>query len=248
MRDELMEAGDISPVVIRMRADAMKLLFDRYVPPNTLEEQWDIQGLEDAVEREFAVRPSVGQWLESDYRLDEAGLLDKIIDQLESTYQGKVNVMAPETLHQFQKTVMLQVLDNSWKEHLSAMDHLRQGIHLRGYAQKDPKQEYKREAFEMFTSMLDAIKHEVISIISMVRVQSEESVRLMEEQNQLPKEMHYEHATAQAMTADDADSPPPPPEPTDRPSQVRDEPKVGRNDPCPCGSGQKYKHCHGKLA
>ena len=248
MRDELMEAGDISPVVIRMRADAMKLLFDRYVPPNTLEEQWDIQGLEDAVEREFAVRPSVGQWLESDYRLDEAGLLDKIIDQLESTYQGKVNVMAPETLHQFQKTVMLQVLDNSWKEHLSAMDHLRQGIHLRGYAQKDPKQEYKREAFEMFTSMLDAIKHEVISIISMVRVQSEESVRLMEEQNQLPKEMHYEHATAQAMTADDADSPPTPPEPTDRPSQVRDEPKVGRNDPCPCGSGQKYKHCHGKLA
>jgi preprotein translocase subunit SecA len=249
MRDGLMEASDISGMILNMRADAMQLMFDRYVPPNTLEEQWDIRGLEDAVEREFDVRPAVTQWLEDDYRLDEASLLNRITELLESTYQGKISVMSAETRNHFEKSVMLQVIDNAWKEHLAAMDHLRQGIHLRGYAQKDPKQEYKREAFDMFTSMLDAIKHEVISIISMVRVQSEESVRLMEEQNQLPRDMQFEHAAAQSMMADDADEAGQggesrQPQPAPRPDQV----KVGRNDACPCGSGQKYKYCHGKLA
>ena len=252
MRDELMEAEDIAEMFTKMRADAMRLLFDRYVPPNTLEEQWDIKGLEESVDVEFDLRPPVSQWLEEDYRLDEQGLLAKITDLLEATYQAKVDHMGASVLRLFEKSVMLQVLDNSWKEHLAAMDHLRQGIHLRGYAQKDPKQEYKREAFEMFTSMLDAIKHEVISISSRVRVQSEEDVRIMDEQNHAPQAVQYQHAEATAMNE---------PVETGEPDEsgeadvsrtttpfVREQSKVGRNDPCPCGSGQKYKQCHGKLS
>ncbi|MGI9211272.1 MAG: preprotein translocase subunit SecA [Methylococcaceae bacterium] len=251
MRDGVIESDDISEMITKMRADAMRLLFDRYVSPNTLEEQWDIKGLEEAVEREFDVKPQVTHWLEEDYRLDEEGLLTRVTELLESTYRNKISSMSDKTLHLFEKTVMLQVLDNSWKEHLAAMDHLRQGIHLRGYAQKDPKQEYKREAFEMFTSMLDAIKHEVISIVSVVRVQSEESVRQMEEQNQLPRDMQFQHAEAQALTADESTDGQdflPPSSATAQTPHTREQGKVGRNDPCPCGSGQKYKHCHGKLA
>ncbi len=252
MRDELMEADDISDIITRMRADATRLLFNRYVLPHTLEEQWDIKGLEETLEREFDIKPPIAHWLEEDYHLDEEGLLTKIIDTLESTYQAKVNKMGENVIRMFEKSVMLQVLDNSWKEHLAAMDHLRQGIHLRGYAQKDPKQEYKREAFEMFTTMLDAIKHEVISITAMVRVQSEEEVRIMDEQNHAPREMRYEHADASSVidleeaelvsqddeTAHSAGQTP----------YTREQNKVGRNDPCPCGSGQKYKQCHGKLS
>ena len=144
---------------------------------------------------------------------------------------------------------MLQVLDNSWKEHLAAMDHLRQGIHFRGYAQKDPKQEYKREAFEMFTSLLDHIKYEVIGILAKVQVTQEEDVQAIDEMRQAPKEMHYEHAEAEPIAAPVEDAPPPiePEKPVDQPF-VRNERKVGRNDPCPCGSGKKYKQCHGRIS
>jgi preprotein translocase subunit SecA len=163
-------------------------------------------------------------------------------------------MIGAEVMRHCERSVMLQVLDNNWKEHLAAMDHLRQGIHLRGYAQKDPKQEYKREAFEMFTSMLDALKHEVVSIVSKVQVRAEEDIRIMEEQSRSHEEMNYQHAETSAFAAETEAQPrpetaeqakaEPPPKPV---PFIRESRKVGRNEPCPCGSGRKYKQCHGKL-
>jgi preprotein translocase subunit SecA len=188
------------------------------------------------------------QWLDQDTRLYEDRLRGKIVDQLDTIYGEKTAAIGEKIMRHFEKTVMLQVLDNSWKEHLAAMDHLRQGIHLRGYAQKDPKQEYKREAFEMFTNMLDEIKHEVIGIVSKVQVHTEEEVKVMEEQNRAPREMQYQHAEVSALGAEPEEAPPPEPAPAAAAKPyIRDIAKVGRNDPCPCGSGKKFKQCHGKL-
>ncbi len=161
-------------------------------------------------------------------------------------YAEKTAMIGGEVMRHFEKSVMLQTLDNHWKEHLAAMDHLRQGIHLRGYAQKDPKQEYKREAFEMFTSMLDAIKHEVVSIVCRVQVRAEEDIQVMEEHNRIPEEVHYEHAEASAFAAE-AEEEAKPKEPAKPAPFIRESRKIGRNEPCPCGSGKKYKQCHGKL-
>jgi preprotein translocase subunit SecA len=253
MRDELMKADDISETIAAIRGDAVGMMFTQFVPPNTLEEQWDIKGLEDALEREFGTRVPAQQWLDQDSRLDEEGLREKILERLAVVYGSKAEAIGAPVMRHFEKTVMMQVLDNSWKEHLAAMDHLRQGIHLRGYAQKDPKQEYKREAFEMFTSMLDGIKHEVVSIISKVQVHTEEEVRVMEEQNRVPREVRFEHADAPAMALasgeeedEEYEETTAQPKPVKQP-YVRDLEKVGRNDPCPCGSGRKFKQCHGKL-
>ncbi|MGZ8217164.1 preprotein translocase subunit SecA [Methylomagnum sp.] len=245
MRDQLMKAEDISETVTAARADVIVQLFPQYIPPMTLEEQWDIKGLEEALERDIGVKLPVQQWLDADQRLDEERLRHQIVDQLEAIYQDKVARIGEKVMRHFEKTVMLQVLDNSWKEHLAAMDHLRQGIHLRGYAQKDPKQEYKREAFEMFTNMLDEIKQEVIGIVSKVQVHTEEDVRVIEEQNQTPREMQYQHAEAVALGAEPEEETPP--QPMSAQPFTRDFDKVGRNDPCPCGSGMKFKQCHGRL-
>jgi preprotein translocase subunit SecA len=224
-------------------------MFVQFIPPQTLEEQWDIKGLEEALERDIGTRLPVQQWLDEDSHLDEDKLRRQIIDQLADIYRAKAEAIGPKVMRHFEKTVMLQVLDDSWKEHLAAMDHLRQGIHLRGYAQKDPKQEYKKEAFEMFTSMLDVIKHEVIGIVSKVQVRSDDEVTQMEEQNRAPVTMQYQHAELSALGEENADAgessegtPPPPAKP-----YTREGAKIGRNDPCPCGSGKKYKTCHGKL-
>ena len=249
-RNELMEASDISDIISEIRKDVVNNLITQYIPPKTMEEQWDIKGLEDHLYQEFNAEIPVRKMLDQDKRMQEAELRQRIIDLLGQLYNQKEEQMTAEVARHFEKSVMLQVLDNSWKEHLSAMDYLRKGIHLRGYAQKDPKQEYKREAFEMFTSLLDHIKYEVTRILFRVQVRQEEDVQAMDEQMQAPREMHFEHAEASALGEYEAvDEAPHEQVPAPPPVQpyIREGGKIGRNDPCPCGSGKKYKQCHGKL-
>ncbi|NOS76120.1 MAG: preprotein translocase subunit SecA [Methyloglobulus sp.] len=246
-RNELMEATDISDIIVEIRKDVVNNLITQYIPPKTMEEQWNIKGLEDHLYQELNTEVPIQKMLDQDKKLQEASLRIRILDVLGQFYNQKEQQMTPEVMRHFEKSVMLQVLDNSWKEHLSAMDYLRKGIHLRGYAQKDPKQEYKREAFEMFTSLLDHIKYEVTRILFRVQVRQEEDIQAMDEQMQAPKELHYEHAEVSALGEYDPEAvleemPVAPTQPF-----VRESNKVGRNDPCPCGSGKKFKQCHGKL-
>lgn len=247
-RNELMAAEDITDIISEIRKDVVNNVITQYIPPKTMEEQWDIKGLEDHLQQEFHVEIPVRKMLDEDKKLHEATLRLKIIDIFEQSYQAKEVATSPEVMRHFEKSVMLQVLDNSWKEHLAAMDHLRQGIHFRGYAQKDPKQEYKRESFEMFTSLLDHIKYEVIGILSKVQVTQEEDIQALDEQRQAPQEMHFEHAEAESITAESEEV-----EVVQNAEQSAEQPfvragkKIGRNDTCPCGSGKKYKQCHGKL-
>ena len=245
-RNELMAADNISDIITEIRKDVVDTVITQYIPPKTMEEQWNIKGLEDHLRQEFNVEIPVKELLDQDKTLQEAALRQLIVDRVEQSYKEKEQRISAEVMRHFEKSVMLQVLDNSWKEHLAAMDHLRQGIHFRGYAQKDPKQEYKREAFEMFTSLLDHIKYEVIGILAKVQVSQEEDVQAIDEQRQAPKEVHYEHAEARSMVENDSDETEPVETHSVQPF-VREGKKIGRNDPCPCGSGKKYKQCHGKL-
>jgi preprotein translocase subunit SecA len=246
-RDELMAAADISSIITAIRKDVVNKVITQYIPPRTMEEQWDIKGLEAHLKQEFIVDIPVEQMLEEDRTLHEETLRERIIEILEQSHQDKATSLPPQVLKRVEKSVMLQVLDNSWKEHLAAMDNLRQGIHLRGYAQKDPKQEYKREAFQMFAALLEHIKYEVIEILAKVQVRQEADAEAIDEQRQAPKELHYEHAEAgaeeQPATLDEE----PPARPAQQQPFVHNRPKVGRNDPCPCGSGKKFKQCHGRL-
>ncbi|MDD5322156.1 MAG: preprotein translocase subunit SecA [Methylococcales bacterium] len=243
-RNELMAAEEISDIITAIRKDVVNNVISQYIPAKTMVEQWDILGLEEHLHQEFNVQIPVQLMLDEDHNLQEASLRTRIIDILEQNHKEKEQRISKEVLQHFEKSVMLQVLDTSWKEHLAAMDYLRQGIHFRGYAQKDPKQEYKREAFEMFTSLLEHIKYEVIGILFKVQVRQEEDVQAIDEQMQAPREMHFEHAAAPAL-----DDSPVVAKEEKAPEQpfVRVGNKVGRNDPCPCGSGKKYKQCHGKL-
>ena len=247
-RNELMAAKEISDIITAIREDVVNNVITQYIPAKTMVEQWDIKGLEEHLQQEFNVQIPVQHMLDEDHKLQEASLRTRIIDILEQNHKEKEHQITKEVLQHFEKSVMLQVLDTSWKEHLAAMDYLRQGIHFRGYAQKDPKQEYKREAFEMFTSLLEHIKYEVIGILFKVQVRQEEDVQAIDEQMQAPREMRFEHAAAPAL--DDFDESKVVAEEEKVPEQpfVRAGNKVGRNDPCPCGSGKKYKQCHGKLS
>ena len=247
-RNELMAAKEISDIITAIREDVVNNVITQYIPPKTMVEQWDIKGLEEHLHQEFNVQIAIQKMLDDDHNLQEASLRTRIIAILEQNHKEKEQQITKDVLQHFEKSVMLQVLDTSWKEHLAAMDYLRQGIHFRGYAQKDPKQEYKREAFEMFTSLLEHIKYEVIGILFKVQVRQEEDVQAIDEQMQAPKEMHFEHAAAPAL--DDHDESQVAAEEENVPEQpfVREGDKVGRNDPCPCGSGKKYKQCHGKLS
>ncbi len=240
-RNELMARDDISDTIANIRADVVSGVVGTFIPPNSLEEQWDVAGLEEALLREFGDKLPVQQWLDSDDSLHEESLRQRIPAELDASYAAKESMAGASVLRHFEKAVMLQVLDTQWKDHLSAMDHLRQGIHLRGYAQKNPKQEYKREAFEMFSALLDRIKHEVIGIISRVQVQGEADVEAIEEQRRAQGEMQYRHPDASATESETSEG-------EQHAPFVRDGTKVGRNDPCPCGSGKKYKQCHGKLS
>ena len=246
-RNELMAAKEISEIITAIRKDVVNNVITQYIPAKTMVDQWDIQGLEDHLQQEFNVKIPIRKMLEEDLGLQEPSLRTRIIDILEENHKEKEKHITQEVLQHFEKSVMLQVLDSSWKEHLAAMDYLRQGIHFRGYAQKDPKQEYKREAFEMFSSLLDHIKYEVIEILFKVQIRQEEDVNAIDEQMQAPREMHFEHAVAPGF--DDFDEPAVIVEGENISEQpyVREGIKVGRNDPCYCGSEKKYKHCHGKL-
>ena len=246
-RSELMAEDDISETIADIRRDVVGAVISTYIPPASLDEQWDIEGLENALETEFGQRLDIQYWLKSDDSLHEETLRERIFEEIERAYKEKETLAGAQVLRHFEKSIMLQVLDQAWKEHLAAMDYLRQGIHLRGYAQKNPKQEYKREAFEMFSAMLDRIKHDVVGIVSKVQVRTESDVAAVDEQRRNTSPMQFQHADANAMgepegegagggAGDEKQSP-----------HVRGR-KVGRNDPCPCGSGKKYKHCHGQVS
>jgi len=244
-RSELMATEDISETVQAIRHDVVNEIINMYIMPGSLDEQWDVPGLSEALEHEFDLKVDVQQWLDDDESLHEESLREKIIAELEKQYVEKEEQAGSEVVRHFEKAIMLQVLDTLWKEHLASMDYLRQGIHLRGYAQKDPKQEYKRESFEMFTDLLNRIKYEVITVLSKVQVRAEEDVEAVEEQRRRHSEVQYEHASAPSVV-DEEGTDPDAEQDAEQPF-VRSTEKVGRNSPCPCGSGKKYKQCCGKL-
>lgn len=248
-RNELMAAKDIADALHEIRIDVVNGVIDQFIPPQSIEELWDLAGLEQALEQEFGLRADIRGWLEADENLHEEPLRKRIVAELEAIYAAKEAQAGAESMRQFEKVVMLQVLDNHWREHLASMDHLRQGIHLRGYAQKNPKQEYKREAFELFSSMLDRVKHDLVGIISKVQLQAPEEVAALEAQRRRPseEEMQYQHAEAAALADEEGAGQPSPGDEQREQPFVREGRKVGRNEPCPCGSGKKYKHCHGRL-
>ncbi|MEQ1662026.1 MAG: preprotein translocase subunit SecA [Thiobacillus sp.] len=233
-RNELLASDNITDTIRAMRGDVLNETVSLYIAPGSMDEQWDVPGLEQALAAQFTLELPLQQWLRDDKTLSEEGLRKKIMDTADAVYQEKEAQVGADGLHQFERSIMLQSLDSHWREHLSALDHLRQGIHLRGYAQKQPKQEYKREAFELFSAMLTGIKAEVTQITTNVQVRAPEV-----EPPHEPVNVQYQHAgydeaqdfaEAAAAMAGDA------------------VPKVGRNDPCPCGSGKKYKQCHGSLS
>lgn len=245
-RNELMDAESIQDTIVNIQADVVNALIDQYISPQSVEELWDVPGLETRLEQEYGLKMPVQEWLDKEDDLHEETLRERIVDTWVQSYQAKEEMVGAQVLRQFEKAVMLQTLDGLWKEHLAAMDHLRQGIHLRGYAQKNPKQEYKRESFELFQQMLDTLKHDVISVLSKVQVQAQSDVEEMEErrrQEEAKIRRDYQHAQAETLVGAEEAQALAATQPV-----VREGEKVGRNDPCPCGSGRKYKQCHGKLS
>jgi preprotein translocase subunit SecA len=246
-RNELLESNDISETINLIRDDVLNRVIDQYIAPHSLDESWDVTGLEQRLRTDFAIELPIAQWIKEDDKLYEEQIRERIIAEIAGNYKHKEELAGHDVLRQFEKSVMLQTLDNLWKEHLAAMDHLRQGIHLRGYAQKNPKQEYKREAFELFTQMLEALKQQVVSILCRVQVQ-EPDVDAIEEQRRQAEAAQirtYSHEESNALAEDDSSEAAEGDQAVEQ--YVRDGAKVGRNDPCPCGSGKKYKHCHGQL-
>ncbi len=241
-RNQLLELTDISERITAVRAEVSNSFITQHIPPESLEEQWDIGALEKTLVAELQLELSIKQWLADENDLDEDKLRARIIDYANRKYQEKTASVEPQAMRQFERAIMLQSVDSHWREHLAALDHLRQGIHLRSYAQKTPTQEYKREAFELFALMLDMINTEVTKILMTVQIRSEAELQKVEEP-EAPKNVQYHHADyEQALAEANADA-----EAAAAQPFVRQGQKVGRNDPCPCGSGKKYKHCHGKL-
>ena len=239
-RNELLDVSDVSETIASIREDVFKSTIDNYITPQSLEEEWDIQGLEERLKNDFDLEMPIAQWLDKEPELHEETLRERILENAKEQYLRKEEVVGSEMMRNFEKGVMLQTLDSLWKEHLAAMDYLRQGIHLRGYAQKDPKQEYKRESFNMFATMLESLKYEVISVLSKVQVRMPEEVEALEQQRReeaerLAQQQQLSHHDENALVTEDPNAP------------ATAERKVGRNDPCPCGSGKKYKQCHGRL-
>ena len=243
-RNELMEAEEIGETISDMRHDVFNDVIDRFIPPGSIDEQWEVNALENALEGEFAVQVPVNEWLAADEQIHEEVLRERIIDTVDVHFRGKEEQTGAEVMRHFEKALMLNVLDQHWKDHLASMDYLRQGIGLRGYAQKQPMQEYKRESYEMFTELLHNIKQEVIRILARVQVKAEEDVEAVDAQRRQESQMEFRHEQA-GMAG--AERPGVAPEPGHE-TYVREGRKVGRNEPCPCGSGNKYKHCHGKLS
>lgn len=238
-RNELLAATDIADTVRAMREDVVIQTIEQFIPPQSMSEQWDVTGLEKTLHADLQLSLPISQWLKDDENLHEETLRGRVIEASHKQYDEKVAFAGAEVMRHFERAVMLQSLDTHWREHLAALDHLRQGIHLRGYAQKNPKQEYKREAFELFQELLDRVKREVTQITTTVQVRSEEDVAAVEAPP-VAENVRYQHADYDEALAAGDDTPPQP--------FVRGGEKVGRNDPCPCGSGKKYKQCHGRLS
>ncbi|MGH8769780.1 MAG: preprotein translocase subunit SecA [Burkholderiales bacterium] len=240
-RNDLLETQDISETIKAVRVDVVNELISQHIPPESMEEQWDPAGLEKTLAAELSLPVPVQKWLREENELNEEVLRARIVNAAHAHYQAKLDLIGAEAMHHYERVIMLQSLDSHWREHLAALDHLRQGIHLRGYAQKNPKQEYKREAFELFASMLDAIKREVSRILMTVEIRTEQQVAAAEPAPAVVENVQYHHADYDEALAQAEE---------DRKVQPirRQKDKTGRNDPCPCGSGRKYKHCHGKLS
>jgi len=241
-RNELLESDDISETITAMRHGVIHSLFRVHVPEDSVEEQWELAGLEKALQGELLLEVPVQAWVASEPNLADDAILERIIGVADEAYAAKIALVGAENFHQFERNVMLQSLDTHWREHLAALDHLRQGIHLRGYAQKNPKQEYKREAFELFENLLEAVRNDVTRLLVTVQVRTAEDVEETAPHAEV-QNVQYHHADYDdALGANEEAGEPKAAQP------VQAGPKVGRNDPCPCGSGKKYKHCHGKLS
>ncbi len=245
-RSELMATEDVSDLIVEIRRDVINQFIDQYIPPESIEEQWDIPGLEEGLKNEFALELPIAQWLAEDDNLHEEPLREKILDALVKEFNQKEELIGSDMMRRVEKGVMLEVLDSLWKEHLAAMDYLRKSIGLRGYAQKNPKQEYKRESFELFTDLLDRIKHDVIVRLSIIQIREEPDIAEFEHHEQ--PEMQFQHdevnplESAEEVAQEVAEK-----EKTRAQPFVREGQKIGRNQPCPCGSGKKYKQCCGKV-
>jgi preprotein translocase subunit SecA len=251
-RNELLDSVDVSQNIIDIRYDVFSELVRRFVPPDSVDEQWDIAGLERTLETDYGFKFDLKFWIDGQHDLDSNGVRDHVIEEVDRFFREKETTYGSEIMRAAEKFFLLQVLDQHWKDHLAAMDYLRQGIYLRGYAQKQPKQEFKREAFVLFQAMLEEVKAEVVQRLARIRIQNEAEVAAMEERQRLEQErraLDFQHAETDTLTAaspaevavDEA-------VPDVQTPIMRDEPKVGRNEPCPCGSGKKFKQCHGRLA
>ena len=277
-RTEIMAAEDISDSVTGIRAEVVNDLIDQFVPRESPEEEWKLDELKEAIERDFVTPVDPKAWLAADHEIAEAGLRERVVKAVEEAYEAKVAAVGAPVMRHLEKAVMLQELDRHWREHLAAMDYLRQGIHLRAYAQKNPKQEYKREAFELFGALLDRIKHDTVSLLSRLQVRTEAEIEEQERERerQMARQLQMQHVSPQSVIASDGAAEGAAPAgggagggfaassgfaggfgagqgPTAGPvspggeTVVREGRKVGRNEPCPCGSGKKYKHCHGQI-
>ncbi|HRO28609.1 MAG TPA: SEC-C metal-binding domain-containing protein, partial [Luteimonas sp.] len=251
-RDELLEAESVRENVEGIRGDVVAEVVERHVPPESIDEQWDLPGLEATLEQEFGLQLDLQTMARERKELDAEGIQDHVREALDRIFADKEAQVGAETMRALEKHVMLNVVDDNWKQHLGRMDYLRQGIHLRGYAQKQPKQEYKKEAFELFSEMLEKVKREVVTLLARVRVRSEEEIAAIEAQERAQAEARlrqaqFQHADAGGYGADEEAAQPDYQQGPQAPI-VREGAKIGRNDPCPCGSGKKYKHCHGQIA
>jgi preprotein translocase subunit SecA len=259
LRNEILESTDLTETLTNLRHGYFTDLFRSYVPDESVAEQWDLEGLQSTLATDWQINLPMKQWVDEDDALTDEDLLGRVLKTADEVYTGKVAQVGAENFSGFERSIVLQMLDQHWREHLAALDHLRQGIHLRGYAQKQPKQEYKREAFELFGSLIDRVRADVVKVLMNVRIESREEIaqaeqRIEEEAErraEAARAQHTEFAPALAMAEEQADvetlTLPDPVETKAQPARRVGE-KIGRNDPCPCGSGKKYKQCHGKLA
>ncbi len=248
-RNELLGEADIADTITAIREDVVNDAISTYIPPMSVEEQWDVPGLERQLDAEFAIKLPLQTWLDEDDNLHEEALREKIIGEIQAAYDAKSAEVGPP-MRKIEKQIMLQVLDNLWKDHLATMDHLRQGIHLRAYAQKNPKQEYKRESFALFEQLLQNLKYEVIKFLSHVQIQHQDESAQIEARRREAAErekLAFQHAAASAMAEESLAEGVAPRQPEPPQTFTREQPKVGRNEPCPCGSGKKYKQCHGRI-
>jgi len=248
LRNTILDSQDVSATIADLRSGVLRDMLLQYIPEDSIEEQWDIAGLERALKAELLLELPLSRWLDEEPELQPDALLERIVARAEEAYRAKVPAGAETSFHQYERYMVLQILDAHWREHLAALDHLRQGIHLRGYAQKNPKQEYKREAFELFGAMVEAVKLEVTKTLTAIEIRTQNDVPKPDDQSHVENVRQVHPSSTEAAQTE--------PEyngevavaeaPKQRPVRVGQ--KVGRNDPCPCGSGKKYKQCHGKLS